>query len=244
MSQIAEWKKRFLIIAHRGASAYEPENTLRAFRRALEMGADAIELDVRQSADGIIVVVHDEDLKRIAGIERRVKECTYSELSQVKVFGSEPIPKLEDVLSEFGNKIPLFIEVKEPGLEEKLVSMLHQYKVDDNVLVISFLYDVLTRIKDVDPSIEVGLLTYRHPLPIKEGKKLKAFAILPRYNLVTPRSLQELRAHGFRVYVWTINDATLASRMVGYGVDGIATDRPDLKSILTRQQTLLKYRHM
>ncbi len=117
MSQIAEWKKRFLIIAHRGASAYEPENTLRAFRKALEMGADAIELDVRQSADGVIVVVHDEDLKRIAGIGKRVRECTYSELSQIRVLGSEPIPKLEDVLSEFGNRIPLFIEVKEAGFE-------------------------------------------------------------------------------------------------------------------------------
>ncbi len=122
--------------------------------------------------------------------------------------------------------------------------MIRRHDVQDNVLVISFLYNILARIKEIDPSIEIGLLTYRYPLPIKEGKKLRALAILPRYNLVTPRSLQELRAHGFRVYAWTINDVTLASRIVGYGVDGIATDRPDLKTALARQQTLLKYHHM
>ncbi len=244
MSQIAEWKRKFLLIAHRGASAYEPENTIRAFRKALEMGADAIELDVRQSADGAIVVVHDEDLKRIAGIEKRVKECTYSELAQVRVFGSEPIPRLEEVLSEFGNKIPLFIEVKEAGFEDKLVSLIRQHHVQDNVLIISFLYDVLARIKEIDPSIEIGLLTYRSPLPIREGKKLNAFAILPRYNVITPRTVQELRAHGFRIYVWTINDTALALRVIGYGVDGIATDRPDIKTHIAKQRTLLKYSHM
>ena len=238
-----EWKNRFLVVAHRGASAYEPENTMSAFRRALAMGADAIELDIRQSADGVIVVIHDENLKRVSGIEKRVRDCTYDELSRIRIFNSETIPKLEDVLSEFGTKTTLFIEIKEVGLEEKLVSLLRQYSAIDNVLIISFLYTTLAKVKELEPRIEVGLLTFRTPLPLKEGKKLNAFAILPRFNIVTPRTLQMIRAYGFRTYVWTINDLSLALRIVGYGVDGIVTDRPDIKAELTKQQTLLKYYH-
>jgi len=238
-----EWKNRFLVVAHRGASAYEPENTMSAFRRALAMGADAIELDIRQSADGVIVVIHDENLKRVSGIEKRVRDCTYDELSRIRIFNSETIPKLEDVLSEFGNKTTLFIEIKEAGLEEKLVSLLRQHSVIDNVLVISFLYTTLAKVKELEPRIEVGLLTFKTPLPLKEGKKLNAFAILPRFNIVTPRTIQMIRAYGFRTYVWTINDLSLALRMIGYGVDGIVTDRPDIKYELTKQQTLLKYSH-
>ena len=154
------------MVAHRGASAYEPENTMRAFRRALTMGADAIELDIRQSADGVIVVIHDENLKRVSGIEKRVRECTYDELSRIRIFNSETIPKLEDVLSEFGTKTTLFIEIKEVGLEEKLVSLLRQYSVIDNVLVISFLYTTLAKVKELEPRIEVGLITFKTPLPL------------------------------------------------------------------------------
>jgi glycerophosphoryl diester phosphodiesterase len=235
------WRNNFLFIAHRGASALEPENTLAAFRRALSMGADAIELDVRRSKDGVLVVLHDEDLKRVAGVDRKVWELTIEELKRIKVFGKEFIPTLEEVLAEFGNKIPLFIEIKDEGIESKVVEYLNLYKVYDNTLVISFNYNVLLKIKEILSKVDVGLITYRYPLPVDEAQKLKALAILPRYNLVSPRAISIAKSKNLKVYTWTINDVSTALKVINYGVDGIATDNPALKNEVRKQQKLVRY---
>ncbi|MEM2201774.1 MAG: glycerophosphodiester phosphodiesterase [Ignisphaera sp.] len=234
------WRNNLLIIAHRGASAYEPENTLTAFRRAVAMGTDAVEFDVRRSKDGVPVVVHDEDLKRIAGVDKRVSDLTLEELKKIKVLGREFIPTLDEVLSEFGNKIPLFVEVKDEGIEDKITESIKVYGVYDNVLIISFNYNVLAKIKETLSRIDVGLLTYRYPLPLSEAVKLKAFALLPRYNIVNPRTVKELHAKNLKVYTWTINDASIALKVISYGVDGFATDNPLIKSYINKQKKLTK----
>lgn len=235
------WKNDFLVIAHRGASAYEPENTFAAFNKAIAMGADALELDIRRSKDRIPVVIHDEDLKRIAGIDRKVSDLVLGEIKEVKVFGKERIPTLDEVLSEFGNKIPLFIEVKDEGIEDKIVESINAYKVYDNVLIISFNYNVLSKIKELLSKIDIGLLTYRYPLPLNEATMLKAFAILPRYNLVNPRVVKEAHAKNLKIYTWTINDVSIALKVISYGVDGFATDDPAIKSSIHKQKKLTKY---
>jgi len=112
------------------------------------MGTDAVEFDVRRSKDGVPVVVHDEDLKRIAGVDKRVSDLTLEELKKIKVLGREFIPTLDEVLSEFGNKIPLFVEVKDEGIEDKITESIKVYGVYDNVLIISFNYNVLAKIKE------------------------------------------------------------------------------------------------
>ncbi|MCS7111855.1 MAG: glycerophosphodiester phosphodiesterase [Ignisphaera sp.] len=235
------WRQRFLLVAHRGASAYEPENTLAAFRRAIDMGCDAIEFDVRFTNDGIPIVVHDEDLKRVAGMDRRVRELTLSEIRGVMVMGRERIPTLDEVLSEVGRRVVVFMEIKELHDEGYIVRMLKSYDVMDHSLVISFNYEYLKRIKDLDRSVEIGLLTYMRPLPIDKAVKLKAMAILPRYNLVTPNVIREAHSKRLKIYTWTINDVSIALKMKSYGVDGIATDDPAIRGRLEKQDIILKY---
>lgn len=225
-----DWRRAFLVIAHRGASVYEPENTLSAFRRALDMGADAIEFDVRRSKEGLPVVIHDEDLRRVAGVDRKVSELTLEELKKIKVFGKDFIPTLDEVLAELNNRTTLFIEIKDEGIENKVVESVKKYGVCNNVLVISFNYTVLAKVKEIFSKLDIGLLTNRYPIPIKEATRLKAFAILPKYNLTSLQLVKEIHSKGLKVYVWTINDPSLALKMISYGVDGIATDNPMLKA--------------
>ncbi len=241
MSSLPEWMNRFLFIAHRGASAYEPENTIKAFRRALEMGADAIEMDVRITSDGVPVVIHDETLDRVAGANLRVRDLTLSELRKHLVFGSEPIPTLTEVLDEFGGRIPLFIEIKDVEATEKVIQEIASRGLQRDVAIISFKPEALAIARNALKDLVTGIITSRRIASAREVIKLGVQAFLPRYDAITPRIVKEMHAHGVRVYVWTVNDPSLAVKLIGYGVDGIATDRPDLKRSVGKQQTLLKY---
>lgn len=232
------WREKFLVIAHRGASSYEPENTLSAFRKALDMRADAIEFDVRRSKDGEPVVIHDEDLKRVSNIDKKIFELTVVELKNIKVFYKETIPTLDEVLTEFGNIVPLFIEIKDEGIEDKIIEYIKKHQVYDNTLIISFNYNILSKIKKNLSKIDIGLLTYKRPLPIDSAIKLKAFAILPRYNLLTPNVVKELHSKNIKIYTWTINDISIALKIVNYNIDGIATDNPLLKNSIHRYRLI------
>lgn len=235
------WKEKFLVIAHRGASAHAPENTIKSFRKAIEMGADAIEFDLRRTLDGVPIVLHDEDLKRVAGIPKKVSELRVNELKNIKIFGEETIPTFEEVLQEFGNKIPMFIELKDEGIETVVATLIKEYNIYENCLLISFNYDVLAKLKSLDEKLEVGLLTYSHLMPIEFALKIKAFAILPRFNTISPRVVKEIRSKRLRVYTWTVNDVAIALKVIGYGVDGIATDDPQIKTLISKQTTLQKF---
>ncbi|NPA96120.1 MAG: glycerophosphodiester phosphodiesterase [Crenarchaeota archaeon] len=241
MTSLPEWMNRFIFIAHRGASAYEPENTLRSFKRAIEMGADAIEFDVRITKDGSAVVIHDEDLKRVASADAKVRELTVSELKRYLVYGTEPIPTLEEVLDEIGGKLPLFIEIKDIEVTSKVVSELKKRGLINEAIVISFHEEALRIARSEDSSILTGLISARRNIGIRDIVKHRVNAFLPRHDVVTPRLVRECHAHGLRVYAWTVNDPSIAMKMISYGVNGIATDKPDLKRSVSKQQTLLKY---
>jgi len=238
------WRERFVIIAHRGASFYEPENTIAAFKRALELGADVIELDVRFSAEGIPVVVHDEDLSRLAGISKKIREMTLNEIRNVKVFGREPIPTLEEALEFIDRKAGVFIELKEVGLEDRVVEIVERLNLVDNVMIISFHLEALIKVRGLRKDIDVGLISSRRLLDLRRLSSLGVRALLLRYDVVTPMMVKEAHARGFKVFTWTINDVALAKRYVDYGVDGIATDRPDIRRELEKHVTMSKYGHL
>ncbi len=235
------WMSRFLFIAHRGASAYEPENTIKAFERAIELGADAIELDVRLTKDGVPIIIHDESLDRVAGINAKVADLSLNDVRKVRVFGSEPIPTLEEVLASFAPRIPIFIEIKDVRASKPVAELVQRLGFVDRVLIISFYQEALKTVKEISKDFAIGLIVNRRGVNIREYIHLNIDAILPRYDVVTPRFVQEAHAHNIKVYAWTINDPTTALRMIGFGIDGIATDRPDIKRSIEKQQTLLKY---
>jgi glycerophosphoryl diester phosphodiesterase len=236
-----EWKEEFLFIAHRGGAMHAPENTLTAFKKALESNSDAIEFDIRRTRDGVPVVIHDEDLKRVANIDKRIAEMTLEDLKKIKVFGAETIPTLEEVLQELGSRIIMFIEIKDEGLEDSVVTLLKQYNVVDQSLVISFNYTILTKVKNLYSGIEIGLLSNTPNVPINAAVKSKAMAILPRYTTITPQIIKEAHSKKLKVYAWTINDVAQALKIINYGVDCITTDNLVLKSVITKQLTLAKF---
>ena len=217
-----------LRIGHRGARAYEPENTLRSFSKALEIGVDAIEFDVRKTRDNHIVVIHDADVKRTTNGKGLVADLTLKEIKELSTEKGEKIPTLEEALELLDNKVKILIELKEEGTEEKVLSTVHSKKVEKNVIIASFLEPALAKTRELDKQIETGLIYAKHPNPIKAALELKANYLISLYRFTHTANVQKAHENGLKVIVWTINTVEEAAEFVKKGVDGIATGKPDI----------------
>lgn len=220
--------EEFFVVAHRGASAYEPENTIPAVLRAIEMGAQVVEVDVRRCRSGELVVFHDEDLARLLGVQARVSSLTLSELKVYRVGGRAEIPTLAEVLDEVRGRVKLFVEIKERGTEAQALELVRSRGMLDDVVFISFHQDVLTNVRGLEPAAHLGYLTAYPRIGIGGLLRSGIEVLLPRYNIVTGRMVREARARGMRVVPWVVNDVAVAVKLRNLGVDGIATDRPDI----------------
>lgn len=247
--------RRPVIIAHRGASAYAPEHTFTAWDLALDMGTDYLEQDLQMTADGSLVVIHDETLDRTArgpGCTGPVRERTLDELRECEVgswFASEfathalEIPTLAEVLARYGGRTRLYIETKRPdeapGMEEALVAeldaagLLPDAPGDATVLIQSFSPESLRRMRRLEPLLlRVQLLTQRAVGDDPEGVLAEvatyADGVGPAAALVDERFVAAARRHGLLVHPWTVNDADEMRRLLALGVDGIFTDVPDV----------------
>jgi glycerophosphoryl diester phosphodiesterase len=217
-----------LRIGHRGARAYEPENTLRSFGKALEIGVDAVEFDVRKTKDNHLIVIHDADVKRTTNGKGLVADLTLKEIKELSTEKGEKIPILEEALEFLDNKVKILIELKEQGLEEKVLSTVHSKKVEKNVIIASFLEPALAKTRELDKQIETGLIYAKHPNPIKAALELKANYLISLYRFTHTANVQKAHENGLKVIVWTINTAEEAAEYAKKGVDGIATDKPDI----------------
>jgi glycerophosphoryl diester phosphodiesterase len=240
-----------LNIAHRGASAAAPPNTLAAFHRAIELGADGVEFDVHLSADGVPVVIHDFTVDATTDGSGRVIDLTLAQLKQLDAgatfdpsFAGERIPTLEEVLEALGSRLLLNIELKttnlhDNGLEQAVIAQVERLALDDSVLLSSFQPLSLRRAKQIAPHIPVGLL-YGPDLPLLRHAWL---AFLPRHEARHPKHtmvdasyMAWARRRGYRVNTWTVDDPDEMRRLIDLGVDGIVTNVPDvLRSVLASQ---------
>jgi glycerophosphoryl diester phosphodiesterase len=217
-----------LRIGHRGARAYEPENTLRSFKKALEIGVDAVELDVRKTKDNQLVVIHDADVKRTTDGKGLVSDFT---LKEIKVFFAEKgekIPTLKEALDFLGTKVKILIELKEEGVEEKVLSAVREKGLQKNVIIVSFIEEALRKVRKLDKEVETGLLYVKHKNPVKAALDLKASYLLPLYRFTHAANVQKAHENGLKVIVWTINKPEEVAEYAKKGVDGIATDKPDI----------------
>lgn len=234
-----------LIIGHRGAPEAAPENTLPAFEAALDLGADAIELDVQLSVDGEIVVIHDGTVDRTTDGTGSVDGLTLDELRALDAgswldprFAGTTLPTLAEVFTALPDNIPVNIEIKNDdplgttGLERAVVQFIGQQGLHDRVVVSSFNPTSLLRVKLADSRIATAFLYAPDaafeldrgwPIPI-----ILPDAIHPNYSLVDAALVEQAHARGQRVNVWTVNDPDEMRRLIDLGVDGIITDRPDL----------------
>ena len=214
-----------ICIGHRGASAYEPENTIRAFKRAIDMGCQGVEMDLRRTKDGKIVVIHDETVDRTTNGKGKVSEMTLEEIKKLDSHG-EKIPLLSEVLSEVKAEIFL-LELKESGYEESIVKEVKDFNLLDKVVFVSFNYDSLKKVKEVGGE-KIGLIYETQPYPIQVAKSLKAYAMLPSYNLLNRIHANELKKNKFFVIPWVVNDVSILEKMMYFKVDGVITDKPDI----------------
>jgi glycerophosphoryl diester phosphodiesterase len=217
-----------LRIGHRGARAYEPENTLRSFRKALEIGANAVELDVRKTRDDQLVVIHDADVKRTTDGIGLVADLTLEQVKALSTEKGEKIPTLEEALDFLSNKAKILIELKEQGLEEKVLAAVQSRKLEKNVILTSFLEDALRKIRELDKNVETGLIYAKHKNPLKAALDLKAQYLVAFYKFTHTANVQKAHENGLKVIVWTVNTPEEVAEYVKKGVDGIASDKPDV----------------
>ena len=217
-----------LRIGHRGAKAYEPENTLRSFKKALEIGVDAVELDVRKTKDKQLVVIHDADIKKTTNGKGLVNELTLKEIKEFSTEKNEKIPTLEEALDFLDKKAKILIELKETGVEEKVFSLVHGNGLQKNVIIVSFIEDALRKIRELDKEVETGLIYVTHRNPIKAALELKASYLVSFYKFTHTVNVQKAHENGLKVVVWTINKPEEVAEYTKKGVDGIASDKPDI----------------
>ncbi|MEA2515652.1 MAG: glycerophosphoryl diester phosphodiesterase [Thermomicrobiales bacterium] len=216
-----------LIYAHRGASATEPENTLRAFRRALEMGADGIEFDVHASADRVPVVIHDRNLARTTNGQGNVDELPLAALSQLDAGQGEQIPTLHEVLDLVADRVHLDIEIKQGGIEREVLAALARHP-DARWAISSFDWDVLRAVRAVAPDAELWLLSsFVSDALFTVARELGATAISLNVAAYTDENVARLSEAGLNVVVWTVNDVTGAVRARDLGACGLCTDAPE-----------------
>jgi glycerophosphoryl diester phosphodiesterase len=239
------------VFAHRGAAAERPENTLPSFRRALELGADALETDVHLTAEGEIVAAHDADGTRMTGVPRALRNTTLAEIQSwdagygfVDAHGSRPfqdqgyhIPSLHELLTELpAVRLNADLKTEEPALVERFIAIVREHRAEERVIAASFFRSTLTHLRrsgwrgERSLSQTEFLSSWLIPNWLQRSRVAGTRAQIPTHagplRFATPRTLKKLRQLGLQVDYWTINDPNEARRLVALGVDGIMTDDP------------------
>jgi glycerophosphoryl diester phosphodiesterase len=209
-----------LLIAHRGASHDAPENTLAAFRLAIEQRADGLECDLRMSKDGVIVISHDDSLKRTHGDSRRICEVTAAELARYD------IPTLAETLATVRGKLsPINLELKESIPPQPLAETIGAEH--DDIVLSSFQTEIIAQTRAALPHLPFWLLTMRGTnAAIAAAQELGCVGIHVWHQTATPRFIAHAMRAGFPVYIWTLDDTRRAGILAGRGVAGITTNVP------------------
>ncbi len=224
----SEYRSRPAVVGHRGAAGLEPENTLRSLRRAIELGVDAVEVDVRLTRDRHLVIMHDETVDRTTNGTGRVDEMTLEEIRALDAGMGERVPTLEEVLSFVKGRVFLYVELKVPEAAGPAARLVDSYGMLDDVLFISFLDEALASCASAAPGCHRGLIYFKPPGRILEAKRMGAEAVLPYYRLATEKAVAFAKRLRLHVTAWTIDDPALAEKLWARGVDAVATNRPDL----------------
>lgn len=226
----------FIIYAHRGASAYAPENTRSAFKKAIELNANGIELDLQKTKDGKIVIFHDDKIDDKSNGTGKIKDYTYQELLKLD-FGSwfdekyhhERIMLFEEFAREFLKKNLTFaVELKELGIEKEVIEIIDQYKVHNNIYITSFLYEALEKIRKIDKKIKTSwLVTNINEKNIKELLKIHGNQICPKAVLTSEESIQLATNAKIGVRLWGISDEEIMKKVCAFNIEGMTINFPD-----------------
>lgn len=232
-----------LVIAHRGASGHAPENTLAAFRRALAMGAKAIEFDVHQTHDQELIVAHDDNLRRCAGDPRRLKDLRWAQDgARIDVgswfderFKGETMPTLSELFDLVPASVEMHLEIKHgskiyPGIEERVLRFLRQRGALTRTLISSFDHAALFQVRSLDEKARLGYLLGVTSLnaAFRDMKKMSAESLNLGVRQARERTMKKAHDGGYRVFVYTVNTPADRDRLGRLGVDGIFSNYPEL----------------
>ncbi len=243
--------KKPKIIAHRGASLAAPENTLASINEALKLNPDRIEIDVQQTLDSIVVLMHDTTLKRTSNGFGLIKEQTFKDISKLDAgswfsnhFTGEKIPTLEEVIKLINGKCQLIIEIKKgsdfyPDIEKHVLKLIQKQNAENWISIHSFDYNVLETVHHLNPDIRLHklLLGKFKYLPFIISNKIESINIdkypyikeyTINYVFANNEIIHLLKSFDKKVNVWTVNDSHVANELIQLGVDGIITDNPNL----------------
>lgn len=212
------------VIGHRGARAVEPENTLRAVREGMRC-ADTIEVDLRRTRDGVLVVIHDATLDRTTDGHGPVGTLSLAALQHLDAGKGEKIPTFSEVLDLVDGRCGLFAEIKEPGTEESACILIGESGIRE-VTIVSFHASSIKRVAEY-ADIRTGLIVSGTTAGAADvARDLGAEVLLPRFSLVTPSFVTEAHRVGLSLVAWTVDDDADIRRALDLGIDGIATDNP------------------
>ncbi|MFY0780074.1 glycerophosphodiester phosphodiesterase family protein [Peribacillus simplex] len=232
-----------LKIGHRGASGYCPENTMASYIKAIELGADCLEVDIHLSKDDVLVVHHDPTLDRTTSGKGNLRDYTAAELKELDAgswyhtrYKNERIPLLSEVLENFGSEVGILIELKHPasypGIEKKLAEELgkfQEYSTGNNrIMVHSFDMESMKRFHQLMPNIQVGVLIKRriNDQKLKEIAEFASF-LNPKQTILNTKLQMRIQEHGMKVYTWTVNNKKQMRMFEKMKLDGIISDFPD-----------------
>jgi glycerophosphoryl diester phosphodiesterase len=223
-------------IGHRGFAAAYPENTLLSFSKAIETGADYVELDVHSSSDGILVVCHDGSTKRTGSAEYIISQTSFDQLRTLDMGKGEKMPTLQEVFDLCKGKIGIQIEIKGSGVADKVVELIHKNQMRDEIAISSFTHSELQRVKELDDKIICAAL-----LPTPKGAvknifsrkslidstlAIKADGFHPFYKLINSKLIKLAKEKNLFVNAWTVDSPVTWGKLIQLGVDGIITNDP------------------
>jgi glycerophosphoryl diester phosphodiesterase len=217
-------------VGHRGAPVYEPQNTLRSFNRAIEMGVDMVEIDLRRSADGVLVLAHDAEIHGPDGREWVVADHSLEDLRSVDLGKGERIPTFAETLDLCKGRCALMADLKGEGFEEEMVGLLHEKEFTDLLIPGGSLYS-RRKIRALDPRLPISLSLGPEWKPrIDDGliERIETDAVTWHYTLLDETVIARLHEKGLKVFAWTVDSVDEMARLKAGGVDGIISNRTDL----------------
>ena len=231
-------------IAHRGASGIYPENSMLAFKKAIEMGCGGLEVDVQLSSDGEVVIFHDKKLQRVTNGEGLVCEHSYAELKKLEItnnnqanqYPKQQIVTLKELLQMLQeNEIFLNIELKNiyidyPGLEEKVYELLKEYEMIERVVISSFNHYSLQRFAQISEEVDLGIIYLANlidPIAYAESLDFKLRSFHPLYSTLDEKRVEKMKKAGYDIFTYTVNDKIDIKEVSNLDVDGIISDYPD-----------------
>lgn len=225
--------KKVIVVAHRGFSSKYPENTLLSFKKAVELGSDAIELDVRETKDGKIVVIHDEKVDRTTDGTGYVEKLTYKEIKKLDTgkwkgkFKNVKVPLLKNVFEEIGNVIHFFIEIKKADIK-KVIEIIYKYKMENNITICSFNTKYLVKTRKIAPEIPVALITASFPEKISFLIKNGIQMVNILHSEINEERFLHLTKKGLLTTVWTVDKKEEMRKYINMGISVITTNCPDI----------------